>query len=286
MQFPTFGFGSKRPYKIGVALSGGGARGFAHVGALQALEEMGIRPDVIAGVSAGSIVSVMYAAGIKPAEMLELFTGAKFTDFCELSVPKDGFFKMTGFKKFLQKHIPYSTLEELPIPTIVCATDLDRCERVAFDKGEISDRVLASCCMPIIFKPIIINGVHYVDGGVLHNLPAWAIRDKCKYLIGINCSPMPAGNYKHTLLEIAHRSYNMMAKSNAHTDMSLCDIAVETSEIARYQVFNLKEIKKVYRNGYETTMKTLLDNGFRHPDEFKAGKENALSTTTPKSITK
>lgn len=272
MQFPTFGFGHKPKYKIGIALSGGGARGFAHAGALKAFEEMGIKPDLIAGVSAGSIAGVLYAAGISPDRMLELFTNAKFTDFCELSVPKDGFFNLGGFKKFLQTNIPYRTIEELPIPTVVCATDLDHCRRVMFESGEISERVLASCCIPILFKPVIVDGVHYVDGGVLHNLPAWAIRDKCKYLIGVNCSPLPSGSYKHTIIDIAHRSYNMMAKSNANTDMALCDLVIETSEIAKYQVFNLREIKKVFKSGYETTMKALIDSGFQHPDTVKSKK--------------
>lgn len=81
----------KKPYKIGLALSGGGARGFAHVGALYAMDELGIKPDIIAGVSAGSIAGSMYSAGLKPLEIMKLFMKAKFTDFCEISVPKDGF---------------------------------------------------------------------------------------------------------------------------------------------------------------------------------------------------
>ena len=83
---------SPKPYRIGVALSGGGAKGFAHVGALKALEENGIRPDAVAGVSAGAIVAALYAAGVPLDKMMKLFTDAKFRNFCEFTVKGGGFF--------------------------------------------------------------------------------------------------------------------------------------------------------------------------------------------------
>lgn len=270
MMFNAFNFGSgKTPYKVGVALSGGGARGFAHVGALQAMEDMGLKPDYIGGVSAGSVVAVLYASGLRPEEILESFSSASFSDFAQLGVPSAGFFKMTGFKKFLLEHLNHTNIEELPIPTVIGATDLDHCVPVKFESGEITDRVLASCCMPIIFKPIRIEGINYVDGGVLHNLPSWAMRENCKYLIGINCSPIPGGSYKHTIMDVAMRTYNMMAKSNAIADMTLCDLTVSIDAIAHYKVFNLKEIKKVYSSGYHAMMDALVSNGFKRPEDVK-----------------
>ncbi|MDE6370293.1 MAG: patatin-like phospholipase family protein, partial [Duncaniella sp.] len=182
---------SRKPYKLGIVLSGGGARGFAHAGALQAFEEMGIKPDIIGGVSAGSVVTVMYASGMKPLEIVKVFSDAKFGDFAELAVPKDGFFSMDGFKKFLRRHVPYADIADLPIPSVVCATDLMATRPVAFTRGDMAECVSASCSIPIVFKPVTIDGTVYVDGGVTANLPAWALRDKCKYLIGGNCSPMP-----------------------------------------------------------------------------------------------
>lgn len=262
----------RRPYKVGIALSGGGARGFAHAGALQALEDMGIVPDIIAGVSAGAVVCALYASGNSPVDIVKMFIEAKFTDFAELSVPKDGFFKLDGFKKFLTGHIKYENIEDLPIPTVFGATNIDTCEPAVFESGEITDRVIASCSIPLIFKPVKIDGVHYVDGGVLHNLPSWTIRDRCRYLIGINCSPVPLNKYKPTLLEVAARTYNMMAKHNAKDDMALCDIKIEINDIANYKVFNLKEIKRVYRIGYKTTIETLISNGFKKPEDIKKRK--------------
>lgn len=253
---------SRKPYKLGLVLSGGGARGFAHAGALKALEEVGIRPDIIAGVSAGSVVTVMYAAGMAPEEIVKAFGDVKFGDLAELGVPRDGFFTMDGFKKFLRKHIPYENIEDLPLPAMVCATDLDNNKSVAFSEGTLVDCVAASCSIPIIFKPARIDGVTYVDGGVLANLPAWALRDKCKYLIGINCSPMPARGKPKSLMDIAHRTYDLLVKNNSLPQMELCDLAITIDDVASYKVFNLKEIRRVFRSGYDNTLKALLDAGF------------------------
>ncbi len=259
---------SRKPYKIGLVLSGGGARGFAHAGALKALEEMGIKPDIIAGVSAGSVVTALYAAGMKPEEILQVFGNASFSDFAEIGVPRDGFFTMEGLKKFLRKHIPYENIEDLPLPAVICATDLDNNKPVAFTEGLIFDRVAASCSIPIVFKPVKIDGVTYVDGGVLANLPAWALRDKCKYLIGINCSPLPRRGSLKSIIDIAQRTYDLLVKTNSIPQMQLCDLAISINDIARYKVFNLKQITKVYRSGYDNTKRTLLASGFKDPADF------------------
>lgn len=257
-------------YRTGLVLSGGGARGFAHAGAIKALAEVGIKPDIVAGVSAGSIAAVMYAAGIEPEKMLELFLNARFTDFCELGVPKDGFFNLDRFKTFLRRNIPYANLEDLPIPTVIGATDLDNGRKVAFETGPLAERVVASCSIPIVFKPVKIDGVRHVDGGVLHNLPAWTIRDRCKYLIGINCSPLSKTPVSNSLIDIALRSYELLAKTNVVADMELCDIVIRTDEIAKYKVFNLKQIEKVFESGYRYTLDFLLANGFKRKDDVSA----------------
>lgn len=254
----------RKPYRVGVVLSGGGARGFAHAGALLALEEVGIKPDIIAGVSAGSVVSAMYASGMRPQTIVEIFAEASFSDFAELGVPRDGFFSLDSFKKFISKNIPYKRIEDLPLPTGICATDLENNKPVAFFEGPLAECVTASCSIPIIFKPVKIDGVTYVDGGVLANLPAWALRDKCRYLIGINCSPVPSRGKPSSMVDIAHRTYDLLVKYNSQPQMALCDLAVSLDVLAAYKVFNLKEIKRVFQLGYDQTLAHLLNVGFTH----------------------
>lgn len=250
----------QKRFKLGVALSGGGARGFAHVGALKAIEEAGLKPDVIAGVSAGSVVAILYAAGVPLDRIVKLFADVKFKDLCELTVKGGGIFKIDRFKKLVKQAIgDFENLEDLKIPVYIGATDLDNGIPVEFHSGSIFDAMVASCSIPILFKPVVIDGVRYVDGGVLRNMPSWIIRDKCENLIGVNCSPLVNRRTKNSLFEVGVRTYNLMAKANQREDMALCDLAIEIPEIAAYKVFNLKEINQVYIRGYASTRKLLKE---------------------------
>lgn len=245
---------------IGLALSGGGARGFAHAGVLKALDELGIRPSIVAGVSAGSVTACMYASGMSGDDILKAFSDKKFSDLAELSVPKDGFFKMDKFRSLLRKVIPVKNIEDLQIPTLVCATDIDHCCYKVFSEGAIDERVAASCSIPIIFRPVKIDGTLYVDGGVLKNLPASVIRDKCDVLIGVNVSPLVKEKFKPTIIDIAHRSYKMMSKNNTVADMKLCDILIKAQSIANYKVFGIKSMWDIAQKGYEETMKVFSES--------------------------
>lgn len=258
----------RRPYKLGVALSGGGARGFAHAGALMAIEEAGLKPDIVAGVSAGSVVAILYAAGIKPIEIPRLFSKAGMSDFTTLSLGQGGILSAEKFKKFIMKAIGgYTRLEDLPMPVYIGVTDFDRGVATEFHRGPIGEVMLASCSIPIVFRPVNIDGVNYVDGGVLRNHPAWIIRDKCDTLIGVNVSPLNQRANPSSLLDVAMRTYNLMAKANQNADMNLCDISVSTPEIAHYKVFNLKNINSVFTSGYIHARKALREAGLWNPDK-------------------
>ena len=256
-----------RKYRLGIALSGGGARGFAHAGALMAIEEAGLKPDVVAGVSAGSVVAVLYAAGVRPADIPRLFSNAGMSDFTTLSLGQGGLLSAEKFKKFVMKAIGgYTRLEDLPMPVYIGVTDFDRGVATEFHRGPIGDVMLASCPIPIVFRPVNIDGVNYVDGGVLRNHPAWILRDKCDKLIGINVSPLNQRANPSSLLDVAMRTYNLMAKANQNADMNLCDISVTTPEIAHYKVFNLKNINSVFISGYIHARKALREAGMWNPE--------------------
>ena len=258
--------GEKKKYRLGVALSGGGARGFAHAGALMAIEEAGLRPDIIAGVSAGSVAAVLYAGGVTPMGIATLFAKTSFRDFTELSIGQCGIFKLDKFARFIVRALGGPRrLEDLRIPVYIGATDLDSACPVAFHTGEIGPRLTASCSIPIVFKPVVIDGVNYVDGGVLRNHPAWMLRDKCDTLIGINVSPLRPKRKFTSIVDVAMRTYNLMAKANQAEDMAMCDISVETLEIADYAVFDLKHVKNLFVSGYIHTRAELKKAGLWNP---------------------
>ena len=251
----------QRPYALGVALSGGGARGFAHIGALRALAEEGLVPDIIAGVSAGSVVAAFYASGLLngpgPDPLLRLFSTGKFSDFAEMHVPRQSFFSLDRFQAHLEKLLPYQSIEQLPVKTVIGAVDLDAGTKVAFTSGPLAERIVASCSMPIVFDPKEIDGRRYVDGGVLRNLPAWPIRHLCRRLIGINCSPMYKMPPARSILDIARRSYALMSKNNTTADMELCDLVINLTETADHQVFDLRSLAALEQAGYETARAAL-----------------------------
>lgn len=257
-----FWFGKKkevktRPYRIGLALGGGGARGFAHIGVLRALEEMGIKPDVISGTSAGSIIAALYADGYTPQHIIRLFSELDVKELVDVTIPRNSLLKMDKFIHFIDKRLHSKRIEDLKIPTYIVATDFDNGKSVAFDKGDLAIRIAASCSIPIVFPPIAIDGIHYVDGGVMRNLPVTPIRDLCDVVIGINVSPMQHEQYENNLLSITNRAYNFLSCGNVFPDIALCDILIENEDISGYNVFDLDEQEKIEELGYQKAIEVL-----------------------------
>ncbi len=251
--------GLKRAETYGIAFSGGGARGFAHIGVMMALEKFRIVPSVLAGVSAGSIAAVLYGAGLTPKDILECFNQySKVTDFAEWTIPKEGFLRLTKLQKILDSWLPVKNLEDLKIPTVVCATDFENGKSTGWSQGAIAERVAASCSIPIVFAPVRIDGVNYVDGGVLRNLPAWAIRNRCSCLIGSNCDPLNRNfKYKSSIIEVALRSYHLMLKSNAVQDLKLCDVVIQSDGMADFNTFGIRQMKRIVLCGYDAASRAL-----------------------------
>lgn len=252
-------FGFLKDNTVGLALSGGGAKGFSHIGVLKAFEQFGIQPGIISGVSAGSIAAALYGSGLTPDDIIQCFTEAdRFGDFTEWSLPKEGFMRLDRFGKLLDSWLPVKRLEDMRIPTVICATDLDKGTSVGGCKGEIVPRVLASCSIPIIFNPVRINGVSYVDGGVLRNLPAWAIRNYCGVLYGSNCSPIrKKGETRNSIIDIAYRSFHLMMKSNTPQDLRLCDHVIEIQNLSNVRTFDLSSLRKGVTVGYDAACRVL-----------------------------
>lgn len=243
-----------KPYKIGLALSGGGAKGFAHLGVFKLLEESGLKPEIISGTSAGSLMGVLFADGYSAEEIKNMFIGREFSEFAQLQIPKSGLFNYDRFQDFLRRHLRTKRIEDLPIPTVIVATDLDRGCSHEFRSGPIVEAVTASCCMPIVFSPVLIDGVHYVDGGLFRNFPVSTIRDECEYVIGVNVSPLIPQRYKQTLLHIAQRTCHYVFKANAIEDRELCDILIEAKEVELYKTFDLENINLISEIGYEAAV--------------------------------
>lgn len=248
------------PYKLGIALSGGGARGFAHLGVLQAMEEHGLLPEVIAGTSAGALAGVFYADGYTPQEIYQIFRNVKITEIMTTTLPQEGFFKTKGLQHILRRHLHARTFEELKIPLYVVASDIEQGKAKVFCKGDLVPAVISSCAIPVVFAPVEIGGSHYVDGGLFQNFPVSVIRDQCRRLIGVDVSPVTIMKYDKSLKYIIERTMNYMVGANTLEEMKKCDYLLASGEISRYSLFDLKYADEIYTIGYQIATDYLHEN--------------------------
>lgn len=246
-------------YNLGLALSGGSIKGFAHLGVLKYLEEHGIRPDIIAGTSAGSLMGALYADGYSPDEVFELLKTQGFMGMTTLKPSGGGVFDTGKFVHYLKKHLHHKRLEELPIPMRIVATDLDAGEQHIFTRGPLAEVITASCCIPVLFNPIILGGVHYVDGGLFRNFPVSVIRDDCHTIIGMNLGPEEGKEYKHTLMGVANRAWELVFRQNTRPDKEVCDILLETTEVLQYGMFEVDSASEIMQIGYRLAAERLGD---------------------------
>jgi len=236
--------------KIGIALSGGGVKGFAHLGVLKALEEKGIEADVLAGVSAGAIVGSFIAAGKKPSEVMKLINESDFFDFAKLSLPNRGIFTLDNMTENLKKSLGIKSFEELKIPFYVGAANIERARMEYFDKGDLIKIIQASASIPVLFSPVEINGELYVDGGLFENLPVNPLLDKCDILIAVNVKPVNLNGKLDSITDIAVRTFQLKTIVNAEELKAKADIFIEPTGIEKYNILNTKYSQELYDLGY------------------------------------
>lgn len=254
-----------KKYKIGYALCGGGAKGFAHLGALKVFEEQGIRPDVIAGTSAGALAGVLYADGFAPEEIADLFRGHKLTDFAGISLFSGGLFRPNGVAKMLRDNLHAHKFEELNIPFRAIATNWETAQVKVFSQGDnLVEAVIASCSVPMVFEPVEIDGVQYVDGGVLKNFPVSAIREETDCVIGVNLMKLQAFSRSKSIKGTASRYYDIISKLNVKDDVQLTDILIDMEGLHNYSMFDLKSIDAIINEGYKTTTNVLNSEATKH----------------------
>jgi NTE family protein len=248
---------AEKQYKIGLVLSGGGARGFAHLGLIQALNEAGIYPDVISGTSAGAIVGVLYADGYTPKEILKLLNSGSRLDFMRPTLPREGLLQIGGIMKILKTSLSAKNFEELKIPLYVAATDLNHGKSVYFSEGELLDPVMASASIPVLFQPIVINNNYFVDGGVMDNLPLLPIENKCKVLIGSFVNPVGFVEKINGLINIAERTFMLSMSKDIIEKARKFDLFIAPPELRNYKILDPEKAEELFLIGYNATKEKL-----------------------------
>ena len=239
--------------KIGLVLSGGGARGAAHIGVIQALEEMGLEFSCVSGTSAGSIVGSLYAHGYSPKEIYEIIQQVSIFKSIRPAWTWAGILRMAGLEELLRKYLPENSFSSLKLPMTIAATEIQKGQIKYFSDGELIPAILASCSIPAVFSPYQFNGSLYVDGGLLDNLPVKPIREKCDFVVGSHCNQVSQVFDASNVKVVIERSLLMAIGANTLVSKQLCDVVIDPPGLDKFSAFDLGKMKEIFDIGYGFT---------------------------------
>lgn len=247
----------KNAKNIGLVLSGGAVKGFAHLGVLQALDEMNMKPVILSGTSAGAIAAAFYADGYSPAEALSILKSYRLKHFFRPGFRNAGVMRNSGFYKILLDHLRCKNLENLPLETWICMTNLYTGKAEYHNYGNIARKVLASSSIPIFFRPVMIDDQLMVDGGVCDNLPLIPILGKVELIVASNSNPIVEKKIKPSFRSIAERTFLLSINSRNQYLSPQPDILIEPPQLAQYGYFDIDHAEKIFETGYECAIQTL-----------------------------
>ncbi len=205
-----------RELKLGLALGGGAARGFAHLGVIQVLEEAGYRPSHVVGTSAGSLVAALYASGKSTTELSRLAETMQEADITDWMLPilNRGALRGEALAKYVNNQVGGRNIEQMKIPLGIVATDLRSGEAITFRRGNTGAAVRASSAVPAVFQPVRIGDHEYVDGGLVAPVPVRQAREMgANFVLAVDISSDPEGNPSADTFQILMQTFAIMGKS-------------------------------------------------------------------------
>jgi NTE family protein len=244
--------------QINLILSGGGARGIAHLGVVKALYEYKFQIHAISGVSSGAIAGAFIANGKSPEETLEI--SLEHAIFNIKRPPFSfGLFRKPNMRRVLEKFFPENSFERLTIPLFVSATNISTGNSEYFSSGELIMPLIASSALPVLFAPVEINENQYLDGGLLNNLPVEPFLDEEYTRIGVHVNPVGSSDHLSSSLKIIERSIVLAVYKNIRQSKLHCDLFIEPPELRKFSTFGFSKARELFKKGYEFA-KIALDN--------------------------
>jgi NTE family protein len=219
----------KRPPVIGLALGGGAARGFAHVGVIQVLEEAGIHPKLVVGTSAGSLVATLYASGRTGAQLQQVAESMEEASITDWTLPlfTRGMIRGEALAHYVNTLVKGRLIEAMPLPLGIVATDLNSGEGVLFRRGDTGTAVRASSSVPGVFQPVKIGSREYVDGGLVSPVPVRYAREMgAELVIAVDISSIAEGNVTDGTLQVLMQTFTIMGKSINSFELRDADVVV------------------------------------------------------------
>ena len=242
--------------KIGLALSGGGARGIAHLGVLAALDELKIPVAQLSGVSSGAIAGTFYAAGFAPREILRLLLDTNVARLTRPAFSRYGLLYMDAVEGLLGKHLGNITsFADLRLPLTLVATDLIAGESVYFTEGPLLPPLLASSAVPIIYRAVEYQGRQLVDGGLLNNLPVEPLLEQPDLrVVGVHCNPINPEARIPTFRRLIERTLHLAINANTAARKAQCHLLLEPPALRHYRPLGYKRGPELFDIGYRYTM--------------------------------
>ncbi|MXV17600.1 patatin-like phospholipase family protein [Hufsiella ginkgonis] len=246
--------------KTGIVLSGGGIRGIAHLGVLQALTEAGITFHMISGTSAGSIVGALFAAGNSPQTILDVFLKTKLFKFILPWPGATGLMSLTNTGKLFLEYIPHNSFEELNIRLSVAVTNFSEGKLVYISSGKLIPVIQASSAIPGVFKPVMMDGQMYVDGGLFDNFPIKPLQKNCDFIIGSSCNHLPVVDKIVNFRKLLERAAVMTTNADVKLKAMECDVMIEPEGLGSTSDFDVKKAEEVFWLGYNAAIKKVKND--------------------------
>ncbi|MBW8683184.1 patatin-like phospholipase family protein [Chitinophaga rhizophila] len=247
----------KIPIRRPFVLSGGGARGYAHIGVLKAFEEQHIFPAAIAATSAGSIAAAFICDGYTSDEVRAIFQQTKMGLSMQWKNMKSGFLSLKTVEKVLRQTLRHTTFESLPIPLYITATDYNTGRQAIFSSGEVIPAVLAASTIPMLFQPVVIAGIPYIDGGISGNLPIEPLSGKYEDIVGVHVNPPTPYDPSGSMLAAMDRTMHMAIQEPVLKNKQLCSLFIEPAALGQFGMFDFKRFDAIYNVGLEYAREVL-----------------------------
>ncbi len=246
---------------VGLALSGGGSKGIAHAGVLQYLKEKDIPLSCISGSSAGAIVGSLYAFGKSPEEILAFFKSIYFFHWKHFTFKKPGIVDSASFKDYFQQIFGTISISELPITTLITATDIVNGTLKVFEPETlVVDAILASTAVPGMISPYSIADNLYSDGGILNHFPVDLLTGRCETIIGVYVSPIQnvAAKDLNSIKSVTYRALELVTAHANFAKFNYCTILIEPKELTNFSTFETNKAKMdlIFEIGYQEAKKT------------------------------
>ncbi|ENV76016.1 patatin-like phospholipase family protein [Acinetobacter ursingii] len=234
---------------IALALGGGGAKGFAHIGVIKVLESHGIKPKIVTGTSAGSFVGSIYASGQTPYQMQSLALKLQESDLRDLTLNRQGIILGQKLQDYVNTQVGNKPIEKFPIRFAAVATRLDNGQKADFIKGNAGQAVRASCSIPNVFVPATIGNVKYVDGGLVSPIPVKTAKDMgADIVIAVDISARPTGAGAGNMLGLLDQTINIMGQQSISTELNQANVVIQP-KVGNLGVLDLKSSNQAILEG-------------------------------------